>query len=107
MALKMLEAYYTHAYPAMMEYLKYLGHKHHMREVLPELCPAWGDALLAALEQFHGDARLCRRGVTRPTFRPRTAWHLLSRRFGAGVVPVRQRRVGVGGVKATTCAKDD
>jgi hypothetical protein len=33
--------------------------------------------------------------------------YLPSRRFGAGVVPVRQRRVGVGGVKATTCAKDD
>jgi hemoglobin-like flavoprotein len=55
MALKMLEAYYTHAYPAMAEYLKYLGHKHHMRDVLPELYPAWGEALLAALEQFHGD----------------------------------------------------
>jgi hemoglobin-like flavoprotein len=56
MALKMLEAYHTHGYPAMAAYLKYLGHKHHMRAVLPELYSQWGDALLAALEQFHGDA---------------------------------------------------
>ena len=54
MALKVLEAYYTDNYPAMAAYLKYLGHKHHMRAVLPELYPQWRDALLAALEQFHG-----------------------------------------------------
>jgi hemoglobin-like flavoprotein len=54
-ALKVLEAYHTDSYPAMAEYLKYLGHKHHMRAVLPELYPQWRDALLDTLEQFHGD----------------------------------------------------
>jgi hemoglobin-like flavoprotein len=54
MALKVLEAYSTHAYPAMATYLRYLGHKHHMRAVEPELYPQWRDALLSALEQFHG-----------------------------------------------------
>ena len=54
MALKVLEAYYTHNYPAMATYLKYLGHKHHTRAVLPELYPQWRDALLEALQQFHG-----------------------------------------------------
>jgi hemoglobin-like flavoprotein len=55
MALKVLETYHTNAYPAMAVYLKYLGHKHHVRAVLPELYPQWRDALLAALQQFHGD----------------------------------------------------
>ena len=54
MALKLMEAYYTHNYPAMAAYLKYLGHKHHSRAVLPALYPQWRDALLAALEKFHG-----------------------------------------------------
>jgi hemoglobin-like flavoprotein len=54
MALKVLEQYHRHGYPAMATYLKYLGHKHHMRAVLPELYPQWRDALLVALAQFHG-----------------------------------------------------
>jgi hemoglobin-like flavoprotein len=54
MALKILEAYSTHRYPAMASYLKYLGHKHHSRAILPELYPRWRDALLDALERFHG-----------------------------------------------------
>jgi hemoglobin-like flavoprotein len=54
MALKVLEQYYTHGYPAMAMYLKYLGHKHNMRAILPELYPQWCEALLAALAQFHG-----------------------------------------------------
>ena len=53
MALKVMEQYYAHGYPAMATYLKYLGHKHHRRAVLPDLYPQWRDALLVALEQFH------------------------------------------------------
>jgi hemoglobin-like flavoprotein len=54
MALKILEAYSSHRYPAMAEYLKYLGHKHHGRAILPDLYPKWRDALLDALARFHG-----------------------------------------------------
>lgn len=56
LALKVVEAHYVHGYPAMVLYLQHLGHKHHTRQVPPELYPPFGDALLAALEQFHGDA---------------------------------------------------
>jgi hemoglobin-like flavoprotein len=35
-------------------YLQYLGHKHHMRAVPPEMYPVWAESLLATLEQFHG-----------------------------------------------------
>jgi hemoglobin-like flavoprotein len=54
MALKILEAYATCSYPATATYLKYLGHKHHSRAIPPELYPRWRDALLDALERFHG-----------------------------------------------------
>jgi hypothetical protein len=55
MALKLLEAYHTHAYSAMATYLRYFGHEHHLRAVLQELYTQWCDALIAALEQSHGD----------------------------------------------------
>jgi hemoglobin-like flavoprotein len=54
LALTVMERYRAKGYPAMAAYLKYLGHKHHRREVPPQLYPKFGQALLAALEQFHG-----------------------------------------------------
>jgi hemoglobin-like flavoprotein len=54
MALTVMERYSTQGYPAMAAFLKYLGHKHKARNVPPELYPAFTDALLATLEQFHG-----------------------------------------------------
>lgn len=53
-ALKILEAHYTHGYPTTGVYLQHLGHKHHTWKVPPELYSPFGDALLAALERFHG-----------------------------------------------------
>ena len=49
-----IEGYYTHSFPSMAMYLKYLGTKHHGRGVPAELYPSFCDALLSALEQFHG-----------------------------------------------------
>lgn len=54
MALTVLEGYHAHGYPAMAAYLKYLGHKHHSRAILPELYAPWCESLLEALRQFHG-----------------------------------------------------
>jgi hemoglobin-like flavoprotein len=54
MALTVMERYRAKGYPAMAAYLKYLGHKHNRRAVPPELYPKFGDALLEALERFHG-----------------------------------------------------
>jgi len=53
MSLMVVERHYKNAYLATELYLKYLGHKHHMRAVPPELYPKWIESLLAALEKFH------------------------------------------------------
>jgi hemoglobin-like flavoprotein len=54
MALMVIERHHTNGYLATELYLKYLGHKHHRRDVPPELYPKWIESLLAALEKFHG-----------------------------------------------------
>jgi hemoglobin-like flavoprotein len=54
MALTVMERFRAKRYPAMAAYLKYLGHKHHRRDIPTELYPKFGDALLTTLEQFHG-----------------------------------------------------
>jgi hemoglobin-like flavoprotein len=54
MSLMVVERHYKSGYLATALYLKYLGHKHHMRAVPPELYPKWIESLLAALEKFHG-----------------------------------------------------
>ena len=54
MALMVVERHYENAYLATELYLKYLGHKHHLRNVPEDLYPKWIDSLLAALEKFHG-----------------------------------------------------
>jgi hemoglobin-like flavoprotein len=53
-ALIMIERHATHCYRATEMYLQYLGSKHHARGIPEEMFPPFRDALLAALEQFHG-----------------------------------------------------
>jgi hemoglobin-like flavoprotein len=53
MALMVVERHYKSGYQATELYLKYLGHKHHLRDVPPELYPKWIESLLEALEKFH------------------------------------------------------
>jgi hemoglobin-like flavoprotein len=54
MSLMVVERHYESGFLATDLYLKYLGHKHHMRSVPPEMYPRWVETLLAALEMFHG-----------------------------------------------------
>jgi hemoglobin-like flavoprotein len=54
MALMVVERHHENAYLATELYLKYLGHKHHLRNVPADLYPKWVESLLAALEKFHG-----------------------------------------------------
>src|SRR5262249_46753470 len=54
MSLMVVERHFKSGYQATEMYLKYLGHKHNMRAVPPELYPKWVESLLAALERFHG-----------------------------------------------------
>jgi hemoglobin-like flavoprotein len=54
MALMVIERHHAHGYPSTALYLKYLGHKHHLRGVPPEMYPKWAEALLATLARFHG-----------------------------------------------------
>jgi hemoglobin-like flavoprotein len=54
MTLMIVERHYNHSYPATAMYLKYLGTKHHTRGIPAQEYPKFRDALLATLEQFHG-----------------------------------------------------
>ncbi len=54
MSLMVVERHYAHHYASTALYLKYLGHKHRMRSVPIDFYPRWIDALLAALERYHG-----------------------------------------------------
>jgi hemoglobin-like flavoprotein len=55
MSLMVVERYHATGYRVTDLYLRYLGHKHHTRDVPPELFPKWIESLLAALEKFHGE----------------------------------------------------
>jgi hemoglobin-like flavoprotein len=55
-ALLVIERYYTHSYPAIEMYLKYLGTRHQDRGIPAEMYPRFCGALLEALEHFHGPA---------------------------------------------------
>jgi len=55
MALVMVESYFSHAYPATRHYLKVLGHRHHERQIPPELYPKFCECLLKTLAEFHGN----------------------------------------------------
>ncbi len=56
MALPLIEQLHRHAYPAIENYLGILGHRHGHRGIPPELYPVWGEAMLASLERFLGEA---------------------------------------------------
>lgn len=68
MTLKLLEEYHTHGFPAIVSYLKYLGHRHRVHLKIPvELYPPFGECLMEALRDFHGakwDANLERQWRT-------------------------------------------
>lgn len=56
MALLLVEHHYVHQNRATKEYLKVLGHQHHVRRGIPaELYPPFCECLLVALAEFHGD----------------------------------------------------
>lgn len=55
MALTLIEQHYTHGYAAVEQYLRHLGSRHKERAVPAALYPRWRDAMLSALESFHGD----------------------------------------------------
>ena len=54
-ALCTVEDYYTRRYKAAELYLKYLGTKHYDLNIPRETYAMFHDAMLATLEQFHGD----------------------------------------------------
>ena len=54
MALKLIEQYHVHGYPAMGSYLKVLGHRHRVRLIVPaEMYPPFGECLLETIREFH------------------------------------------------------
>ena len=55
MAAVVIAQYYSNPYPATKKYLRYLGSKHHDRNIPTELYPKWTEAMLATLKEFHGD----------------------------------------------------
>jgi hemoglobin-like flavoprotein len=54
LALVLIEHYSTHPDPTIESYFRSLGRKHHLRGIPEALFPAFRDALLATLGQFHG-----------------------------------------------------
>jgi len=55
MALKLVEQYYVHHYPAMQSYLKFLGRRHRERLKIPaEMFAPFRDSLLVTIGEFHG-----------------------------------------------------
>ena len=55
MALLTVSVYAEHHYPSAEEYLKFLGHKHQLRNIPANLLPDFRDCLLETLERFHGN----------------------------------------------------
>ena len=55
MALLVIDQQYRNPYAVTAEYLRYLGTKHHDRNIPQHLYASWCDAMLITLEQFHGD----------------------------------------------------
>lgn len=54
MALTVIQQYYSNNYSTVEQYLQVLGSQHHRRQIPPDLYPKWRDAMLEALESFHG-----------------------------------------------------
>ena len=55
-ALHVIVSHATHRHPATMEYLRVLGHRHYRLGIPPDLYSKFTAAMLAALEQFHGES---------------------------------------------------
>ncbi len=53
-ALALIEHNYDKPSPAITEYLRYLGTRHHEWQIPRELYASWTDAMLATLSKFHG-----------------------------------------------------
>lgn len=56
MALIIIERYFHEPFAATELYLQYLGTRHKERAIAQELYPKWCEAMLSALEQFHGES---------------------------------------------------
>jgi hemoglobin-like flavoprotein len=54
MSLLVIEKQFGQPYAAAAEYLRYLGTKHHDRQIPKRLYVDWCDAMLETLERFHG-----------------------------------------------------
>lgn len=54
-SLQMIVALAEHNYPAAKSYLKVVGHRHYQRQIPSELFPPFRDAMLATLQEFHGE----------------------------------------------------
>jgi hemoglobin-like flavoprotein len=55
MALTLIEQNYNHGYAAVAGYLQHVGNRHADRAVPKSLYNPWREAMLSALERFHGD----------------------------------------------------
>ncbi len=55
MALVVIEKQYSSPFSAAEEYLKYLGSKHHARQIPQSLYADWLEAMLETLATFHGE----------------------------------------------------
>ena len=55
MAVSVIEAYYSNAYPATEKYIKYLGTQHHNHSIPKELYPKWRETMIETLQRFFGD----------------------------------------------------
>jgi hemoglobin-like flavoprotein len=53
--LMVVERLYTHPAPAVEQYLQYLGTKHHELRVPRAAYAKWTEAMLVAMQQFHGE----------------------------------------------------
>jgi hemoglobin-like flavoprotein len=53
-ALVLVEQNYSSSYPAIEQYLRYLGSKHHDRFIPFKIYEQWREAMLETLAQFHG-----------------------------------------------------
>lgn len=54
MALMVVERHHSHGDPSTALYLKYLGHKHHLRQIPETVYSLWIDCLLETFAQVQG-----------------------------------------------------
>ena len=56
MSLMVVQQLHSKRYEATTQYLRYLGTQHHDRNIPKELYPKWREAMLATLQNAHGEA---------------------------------------------------